>query len=318
MIIPAVNVPFDHTYTGADNGVVFEKDLSDPDDPKWKYEFSIPQTETVKSVSEETEPDGYEITSAMAKTSTDPAPEVYEVTNSLKKVDLTVEKKVTGNQGSRDKYFKYTIEITGAVADTVLTLKTNNATTSFTDTSGKPNEATIYTKNMILTGTDDGSGNNSSGTNNGNTRDDDGSTTGQQIVCDSSGNATVVVYLQHGESVKLEGLTYGVKYTVTEDAEDYKPNASVSGDIKTGETRTQTGTNAGKMTEGTAIDGENKSSVTDTCLQENTTVKFTNARNAAIPTEIRLSTYTWLIWLCIPIICLILLIKKRYSEYSRR
>ena len=54
---------------------------------------------------------------------------------------------------------------------------------------------------------------------------------GQQILFDSNGVARITFYLQHGNSVTLKGLPYGVSYTVTEEAEDYRPETEIlSGD----------------------------------------------------------------------------------------
>ena len=86
------------------------------------------------------------------------------------KVPLTIEKEVTGNQGSRDKYFKFKIEIANA-GERTLHLDMSDATTSFetgADGTKVPNGATIYTRNVILSG---------SGNEGGNTRDDDANLT---------------------------------------------------------------------------------------------------------------------------------------------
>lgn len=87
----------------------------------------------------------------------------YTFLNDRIKTPLTVTKVVEGNQGSRDKYFKFKIEIENAGART-LHLDMSNATTlSTTSTDQKPNSATQYTWGVILNG---------HGTDGGNTRND--------------------------------------------------------------------------------------------------------------------------------------------------
>ncbi|MBR2674175.1 MAG: hypothetical protein IKE52_01785 [Mogibacterium sp.] len=85
-------------------------------------------------------------------------------------ISLTAKKIVHGNLGSRDKYFKQTFVIKEAPPYTVLTLDMSNATTAFESGATMtevPNSASVYSRNMILTGTNNGTGKN------GNIRDDD-------------------------------------------------------------------------------------------------------------------------------------------------
>ena len=49
-------------------------------------------------------------------------------TNTYTTYDLTLEKQVTGNQGDRDKYFEFTVNITGAVAGTIYDVDLTDAT----------------------------------------------------------------------------------------------------------------------------------------------------------------------------------------------
>lgn len=49
-------------------------------------------------------------------------------TNQYTTYDLTLEKQVTGNQGDREKYFEFTVNITGAVAGTKYTVVTDGNT----------------------------------------------------------------------------------------------------------------------------------------------------------------------------------------------
>lgn len=139
--------------------------------------------------------------------------------NKMDSINLTVSKTVNGNQGSKDQYFEFTITITGAGAGTVLTLDMSGAETSTTE-----NAATTYDKADM----DDA-----------NQRDDDPSPTktGQQIICNGSGNATVTVYLQHGQSAVLKGLPKGASYTVVETKDDtsYKTEGEVLTAVQAGD-----------------------------------------------------------------------------------
>ncbi|MBR1534878.1 MAG: hypothetical protein IJ639_10955 [Ruminococcus sp.] len=111
-------------------------------------------------------------------------------TNTYVSHDLTIAKNVTGNQASKDKYFKFTVAITNAGAGTRLNVDTANATTDAI--SEDTNGATTV------------SGTNPSG-----------------ITCEADGSATVEVFLQNGESITITGLPDGAKYTITETKEDY-------------------------------------------------------------------------------------------------
>lgn len=74
-------------------------------------------------------------------------------TNTYTTYDLTLEKNVTGNQGDRDKYFAFTVKITGAVEGTVYTVdfpdtdnSPNNTANSLTVGEGGSVSATYYLK----------------------------------------------------------------------------------------------------------------------------------------------------------------------------
>ena len=115
---------------------------------------------------------------------------------------LTVTKSVTGNQGSKDQYFKFTITLTNAGAGTIMTMdKTNMEVTTHA------NDATSYTTEVMDAA---------------NGRDDDPRTDGYQLIADGRGEATVEVYLHHGQSINISGMPIGTEYTVVEnDANQY-------------------------------------------------------------------------------------------------
>lgn len=101
-------------------------------------------------------------------------------TNTYSTNDLTLEKQVTGNQGDRDKYFAFTVNITGAVAGTIYTVDLTKAEVSPTvDGTPKTNKAT-------LTATD--------------------------------GNVTETYYLKDDQFIVIQGLTQDTNYQITENS----------------------------------------------------------------------------------------------------
>ena len=194
----------------------------------------------------------------------------------MKVVDLTVAKNVAGNEASRDKYFKIEIELkiddsfTGfsggpsgyannhnflnelsvlSLSDILSVFPQFDLNADNADRSPQGNNATVYTDMSA------------------NRRDDDTSSAGAQIQFTASGTAVVTFYLQHGQSVTLEGLPYGVECTVKETQEDYKPGAAIQHADGTGMTGA---TVAGFLTKAN--------------LQKDTTVTFTNIRDGIVPT----------------------------------
>ncbi|MBQ8951477.1 MAG: hypothetical protein IJ065_10060 [Eubacterium sp.] len=119
---------------------------------------------------------------------------------------LTITKTVTGNQGSRDKYFKFTVNISGEnIVDDAQYYITG------LDTFGneeKVNNATKYTKEDI---------------NNANKNEVKGSDLKNGIN----------IYLQHGDEVTISGLPLNCTYQVEEDAEEYKKSATVKKEDET-------------------------------------------------------------------------------------
>lgn len=118
-------------------------------------------------------------------------------TNTYDTSNLTFSKTVTGNQASRDKYFKFTVTISGAVAGTVYDVDLTHADASI---SANPNPATTCITAAV--------------------------TQPDTLTVGTDGTVTQVFYLQHGQSITIKGLAKGTDYTVTEDAEDYKQSST--------------------------------------------------------------------------------------------
>ena len=118
--------------------------------------------------------------------------------------DLTLSKTVAGNQGSQDKYFKFTVAITNAGANVDLDIDMTGAHVAPTKTAATKHEAADMAAANGL--------------------DEDANVAGQQWKTDADGAVTKTLYLQHGDTIVIKGLAKGANMTVTEDAEDYKSN----------------------------------------------------------------------------------------------
>ena len=115
-------------------------------------------------------------------------------TNEYDTSDLTFKKEVAGNQASHDKYFKFTVKITGAVKGTVYTVDVTGA-----DDQSQKNAATIADnaeKENVKT-----------------------------MTVEEDGTISQDFYLQHGQEIKIQGIAKDTKYDVTENEEDYKSEA---------------------------------------------------------------------------------------------
>lgn len=112
-------------------------------------------------------------------------------TNVYDTSDLTFRKEVAGNQASRDKYFEFTLAITDAVPGTKYAVDLAGAEA----TSGS-NAATIAANA--------------------------GQANPAELVVGADGTVTQKFYLQHGQEIKVQGLSQSTGYAVTENAEDYK------------------------------------------------------------------------------------------------
>lgn len=169
---------------------------------------------------------------------------------------LTVSKTVTGNQGSKDEYFKFTIQLieTGSVPigdDLVFGIEGQDGRTDKSEiqenaaTTAKYDIDSVKTANKVT------------------------SLTGAQL------KAGYDIYLQHGDTVTLSGLVENCQFSVTEANNKY--------DVATVTTRQgETPVN------GTAV------KVSGT-LDKNTTIAYTNTKEGIIPTGVLLSIAPWAI-----------------------
>lgn len=112
-------------------------------------------------------------------------------TNSYDTSNIMIRKEVSGNQASRDKYFEFTVSITGAVPGTVYHVALLGAP------STTPSNAATITAN-------------------------EGKTNPTTLTVGADGTVTQKFYLAHGQEIWIGGVAKDTKYKVTENAEDYK------------------------------------------------------------------------------------------------
>lgn len=111
-------------------------------------------------------------------------------TNNYETSNLTLTKNVTGNQGDRDKYFRFEVVISNAVAGTKydVTLPTDTSDLTADDlVSGKDDSLSGDNKNVNLS-----------------------------ELTATGGTVTGIYYLKNGQSITINGLTAGTYYTITE------------------------------------------------------------------------------------------------------
>lgn len=115
--------------------------------------------------------------------------------------NLFVGKEVTGNQGSRDKYFAVKVTVSKLNAGDTLSVSLENDSEN---------------------GTADGNADANSGSNSATISANASKANPTSMEANASGVAEATFYLQHGQYVAIKGLPVGSDYAVTETAEDYK------------------------------------------------------------------------------------------------
>ncbi|MBR3349070.1 MAG: hypothetical protein IKG55_03205, partial [Solobacterium sp.] len=108
--------------------------------------------------------------------------------------DLTIKKQVSGNQASKDKYFRYTLNITNAGAGSRIIADVSTKA----EVQPLTNSATVYNGETM------GSANNVT-----------------ELTADANGAITHDFYLKHNQSITLKQLPAGASWTLSEAAEDY-------------------------------------------------------------------------------------------------
>ncbi|MBO6165759.1 MAG: hypothetical protein J6O17_05220 [Eubacterium sp.] len=187
-------------------------------------------------------------------------------TNEYNSKDLQFEKAVDGNQASRDKYFKFTVTLNNINKDDSYNVILTNA-----EASPTKNAATVYS-----------------------TMTNPSTVSGQDLLDGQE------FYLQHGQSIIIQGIAPNATYKVEEDAEDY---SSAVMDGKVNETAT------GKTIKDVAN--------ANTANTKQAEAGFTNTRAGVIPTGVILSVAGLLVVGIIAVIGFVFFgirSKKRYDE----
>ena len=222
--------------------------------------------------------DGYQPSSTNAATEPDNATKAKGYINDQETHNLTFSKAVAGNQGSHDKYFKYELTLAEAGANSKFNVTLTNA-----DGTVGSNSATLDTY--------------------------EGATNAAQITTDANGAATYTFYLQHGQSIVVNGLPKNASYSVKEIAEDYAPTAAITGDTISGKTG-----NTPVAAAVTKTGANSEAVVADADLTADTTVAFTNTRQGTIPTGVLTSVLPGALVIMVGAAGMLFVMKKKNEE----
>jgi len=136
--------------------------------------------------------------------------------NQMDSYDLEFGKEVTGNQGSKDQYFQFSLTLGNLGNGTVVTVEVSENEIR----TPHDNTATSYTASDMTAA---------------NARDDDNTKTGQQLVADASGEINWTVYLHDGQYITIQGLPTGATYALTEaDAAGYTKTEGITAAVGRG------------------------------------------------------------------------------------
>ncbi len=173
--------------------------------------------------------------------------------------DLEFDKTVAGNQGDKSEFFEFTLEIANAVAGTVYYVDLNNAVINNTSANATDLTATDTVGIYKLT------------------------------VPANATSVSKVFKLQHGQSIKVNGLAAGTYYTLTEDKDAANGNGTKI--KKEGYTTNSTLTETNAATDNkSAVISSDKYEVKDVeatgGITSDNTISYTNTREGLVPTGI--------------------------------
>ncbi|MBR6107073.1 MAG: hypothetical protein IKQ39_03605 [Oscillospiraceae bacterium] len=195
------------------------------------------------------------------------------ITNYYDTANLTFAKAVKGNQGSRDKYFKFTLVISNLKeAGTLMNVDITNASNAV---PASPNAATRtgYAQKtnpqQLEVDVEKTIPNNGYKV--------ESVTVGTGTDTSTTYTLTAEYYLQHGQYITVQGVPKGASYSLTEDAEDYTSAASI--------TAADSFLNYDGREGNDALSG----SMSDTIGDADIYMGFTNTRSGVIPTGVLLT-----------------------------
>lgn len=195
-------------------------------------------------------------------------------TNQYATSDITLSKKVTGNQGYKDQYFRFHVDVTDLDADAKMFV-----------TDGAGSRTAYKAEDTVAYEYDKDTGTRKAGQNRfvaqtGTFTDvtaaqgSDADMAGLALTADDKGKASFDVYLKDGETVRLNGLTAGAKYTIKETSEDYSASATKAA-----------GAEEAKAIRLAHAAADHSDTTPENVLSTNDeTVAFTNTREGILPT----------------------------------
>ncbi len=202
------------------------------------------------------------------------------LTNTYTTHNLVVGKAVSGNQASRDKYFALTVKVENLNAGDKFNVSLENDN----------NNDTV-----------DGNADGTSGINPA-TKDANQNKENAQLitVANDATSFEKTYYLQHGQYIAIRGLPDGAKYTVTEDAEDYKSTEKIADTLSTLDWDPEHNGND-------AFDDDTSSNN----MTKDIYTGYTNTRNGTVPTGIVLSVVPAVIIFALALAALIVIAVRR-------
>ena len=196
-------------------------------------------------------------------------------TNQYATSDITLSKKVTGNQGYKDQYFRFHVDVTDLDAGARMFV-----------TDGAGSRTAYKAADTVAYEYDKDTGTRTAGqkrfvaqtgafTDVTAAEGSDADMAGLALTADDKGKASFDVYLKDGETVRLNGLTAGAKYTIKETSEDYSATA----------TKAVAGTDGATAIKLAHAAADHSDTTPENVLSANDeTVAFTNDRTGTLPT----------------------------------
>ncbi len=194
--------------------------------------------------------------------------------NKYPTASLTFGKEVTGNQGSKDKYFEMTLSVTEGPANTILYVDLSNADASI---AANPNKATTKITSAV--------------------------TQPESIPLDANGAGSKTFYLQDGQYITVYGFIKNMTYTLTEEKEEYTQFAGIEANLSGIDYDSANAGNDELKDDISAFDADTNPVISGTFTPAtpggNDVVSkytgFTNNKEGLIPTGVILSVVPWVV-----------------------
>lgn len=194
--------------------------------------------------------------------------------NKYPTASLTFGKEVTGNQGSKDKYFEMTLEIANGPANAVLVVDLSEADKNI---AANPNKATTKIKSAVAQP--------------------------ESITLNASGAGSETFYLQDGQYITVYGFIKDMTFTLSEEKEEYTQIAGIDANLSgidydsahTGNDELKDDISAFDADTNPVISGTFTPATTGGNNVVSKYTGFTNYKEGVIPTGVILSVAPWII-----------------------